>query len=110
MSTYEYLDINGASRLANHLKLYSRSATLSSASWTASSGVYTQTVSVTGLSASEVCIVSLGSMTNANRKMALKCLITPISQASGSITFEASILPTADVPIVITTQGVPLQS
>ena len=91
---------------AEGYSLTSLTTTLSSSSWTQSGNIYTQTVSVSGIGALDILLVGLGSMTAANRDLAMKAKIACVSQNTNSLTFEASSEPTINVPIVIIKQGV----
>ena len=80
------------------------SATLSTSSWTGSSAPYTQTVSVTGVSADGgVVIVALSkSATAQQRAWALGCGLVCTTKGNGTITISANAFkPASNIPIVV---------
>lgn len=77
----------------------SLTVTLSAENWVPSNSTYSQTVTATGVSATDFVITTLGIIAVENRDKVRGCNITCISQTVNSLTFEAEDLPDVAVPI-----------
>jgi len=99
------IDRNELTVLENKLTLDSGEYTLIANGWTASDDIYVQTLSVSGLKNTDIVIVGYGSMTKADKKLALKAQITCVAQGTNTLTFEAEELPTINVPVNVVIQG-----
>lgn len=78
------------------------SANIPANGWTASGGVYTQTINVTGITTNTVGTVGLSlSATSTQREEARENNLTLIGQGDGTLTFEADDELTVDIPISI---------
>ena len=102
-----YLDKTGLSHLWSKIKSTfalkkTQTATLTSSGWTLSGEVYTQTVSVSGVTINSIVIVSSAP---GNAKVYGECGVKCVSQASGSLTFNADNLPSADLTANILNLG-----
>lgn len=77
--------------------------TLSAASWAGTAAPYTQSVQVTGLSASQNGEIALSpSATAAQKKAAQKAALSVAAQAANSLTISAELAkPDVDIPFVI---------
>ena len=80
--------------------------TLAANSWTGNSAPYTQTLSVTGLTASQNGTIGLAnSATAAQRTAARSALLSVGTQSAGSVIIIADgIVPTIDLPITVIMQ------
>lgn len=84
-----------------------RTATLSAASWAGSSAPYTQTVSVSGITASSVASAGLSmGATGAQAQAARAAALLATAQGAGAITFSAfGDKPTVDLPVGVVILG-----
>lgn len=82
-------------------------ATLAAASWSGASAPYTQTVTVTGLGATQNGVVSVSqSATSTQYESARKAMLGVTAQAANSLTITAyGTKPTVDIPIVVILMG-----
>ena len=97
-------DINGTNGTVNAI-MGTKTATLSSSGWS-NSAPYSQTVTVSGILASDTPMIALNLAYNANASTAKATqkawsYITKITTGANSITAYAHTKPTVNIPIVI---------
>ena len=80
----------------------SGTATLSSSAWTLSGEVYSQTVNVSGVTATSIVIVS---PIPGDSKTYGQCGIIAMSQGSGTLTFNADTIPSVDLTVNVVNLG-----
>lgn len=77
------------------------SLTLAAGDWSGS-GPYTLTAAVTGMTAQCACAVGLPpDATSGQRQTAAQAGVLAVSQAAGSLTFQAAALPGVNLPVLI---------
>lgn len=88
--------------LRSLLSTAATSATLTAAGWTGSEGSFSQTVAVSGVTASND--VAVGVASSASEEAWLQATSQRVrctAQAAGKLTFKAHFKPTVDLPIVV---------
>lgn len=103
----EYIDKTGLSYLWSKIKSTfaqktARAITLTTSGWNLSGDIYVQTVSVPGVTANSILIVS---STPGTSDVYGECGVKCMSQASGTLTFNADTVPGSALTVNIVNLG-----